>query len=172
MKRVDVKFKSAEIVKCNAREQSVEVRVVINDGKDKMVVRSVNLKEPEAEASAIFNDVRDKLRNANKGSSDWNDPLGGVVTVRFMQDEEAIVERLSKYFTTLRDMFRPSRFAQQSYWDLERKLMAHKASFEDRRMQVKEDPADDDGEEEPSPVEPDPGDELGIKMMDRPVRRK
>lgn len=179
MKRVDVAFKSAEVVKCNAREQSVEVRIILNDGKDKALSRSVNLKEPGVEAEAIFNEVREKLKRANSGGRDYDDPLGGVVTVRFLQDEEAIVERLNRYFMTLRDMFRPSRFGQQSYWDIEKKVMSHKASFDDKKMGLQaakgaEKADDDDGgdEDEPSPVEPNPGDELGITMMDRPAKRQ
>ena len=171
MKNVDVRLISAEVTNCNARESSIDIRIMLNDGKDKALPRSINFKktDPQAEAQAIFNEMREKIKSANK-SSGGDSFLDNVVNIRFKQDEEAIVERLSKYLTTLRDMFRTTRFNQVSYWDLERKVMSHKASFEEAKRAaapVKKVEDDDDFEDDNDVPPPD---ELGITMMDRPSK--
>jgi hypothetical protein len=177
MRNVDVSFKTAEIHTCNARTQAVEIKLIINDGKDKALIKAVDIKDPNGQAQLIFNEIRDKLRAANRDSVDDDDPLGGVVNVRFKQDEEFIVERLSKYLTTLRDKFRTTRFNQTSYWDLELQVMKHKASFEDARdiarakaqMNARD---DDDDADEPKQAKPrTTADELDITFMGSGKRR-
>ncbi len=170
MKTVDVKLVSAQVAKCNAREGSVEIRIVLNDGKDKALLKAVDLKNPEGSALAIFNEIRDKLKNAHKGSGDGF--LDGVVTIRFNQEEDFVIERLAKYFTTLRDKLRTNKFSKVSYWDLERSILTHKASFEDaRKAGLKNKKADDEDEffhddDDDDVKEPDPSEALGITRMD------
>ena len=171
MKKVDVGFKTAEVISCNAREQSVDIKIIVNDGKDKAVTRKVDLKDPERQAQLIFNDIRDKLKNANK-SSGGDSFLDNVVTIRFKQDEEFIVERLGKYLVSLRDKFRTTRFNKISYWDLERQIMSHKASFEDAREIARHAIAKDESiADEEEPPARTHADELGITMMDRPRQK-
>ena len=122
MKPVDVVFKKAEVLSVDGRTGIVEFRVIINDGKDKAVVRKEQIDDPISLAEEIFQDVRKKMKALHKSSSIDDTPLASVVMVRVAGDEEVLVERMSKFFSSIREKLKNARSRRLSYYDIERQI--------------------------------------------------
>jgi len=129
MKRVDVKLLSAEVVEYNARDEHLEVRVLLNDGKDKALVRQLRIEDPARQAEDVLKEISEKLKKAHQASAGDDDLLGGIVHIRWMQDEELAHERLAKFFAALREKIRNAQRKNISYYDLERQMLLARTSF-------------------------------------------
>lgn len=131
MKAVPVKFVSAEIAAFNARDEHLEVRMLLHDGKDKQLVKQLRLTDPTLQAAEIIKEVRDKLKKAHgSGPSYDDDPLAGLVNVTWTQDEEMVHERLAKFLAAVREKIRNAQRKGVSYYDLERQVKSAKISFD------------------------------------------
>ncbi len=131
MKRVDVTFLSAEVAAFNARDEHLEVRVLLNDGKDKALMKQMRLVDPALQADEILKEVREKLKKAHSSGQPYDfDPLSGLVHIRWKQDEELIQERLAKFLAALREKIRNAKRKGMSYYDLERQMLTARTSFD------------------------------------------
>jgi hypothetical protein len=131
MKSVAVKFITAEVAAYNARDEHLEVRLVLNDGKDKQFLKQLRLESPAAQAEGLISEVRDKLKKAHGSRPTFDDdPLSGLVHIRWTQDEENVHERLAKFLAALHERVRNAKRKGLSYYDLERQMMASKTSFD------------------------------------------
>jgi len=130
MKSVAVKFISAEVSAYNARDEHLEIRVLLNDGKEKALVKQLRLEQPMQQADEIFKEIREKLKKAHASSSFGDDPLSGLVHIRWMQDEELVLERLAKFLAALNEKIRNAKRKGLSYYDLERQMLSARIGFD------------------------------------------
>lgn len=131
MKSVGVKFLSAEVCAYNARDEHVEIRLVLNDGKYKALNKQLHIENPSEQAQEIITEIRDKLKKAHSsGQSYDDDPLSGVVHIKWLQDEELVHERLTKFLASLHERIRNSKRKQMSYYDMERQMLTARTSFD------------------------------------------
>lgn len=132
MQRVDVKLVSAEVAAYNARDEHLEVRILLNaNGKDKALIKQLRLQEPAQQAEEILKEIREKVKKtpASDRFITQNDILEGIVHVRWLQDEELLHERLTKFLASLRERMRLAHGKRMSYYDIERNMMNAKTIF-------------------------------------------
>jgi predicted DNA-binding protein (UPF0278 family) len=130
MKTVSVKFVGIEVASYNARDEHLEIRVLLNDGKDKQMIKQLRIEDPAGQADEILKEVREKLKKAHStGPSYDSDPLSGIVHIKWMQDEELVQERLAKFIAALREKIRNAKRKNISYYDLERQMGSLKTDF-------------------------------------------
>lgn len=122
MKPVDVMLKRAEVLNFDGRTGVVEFRVIINDGKDKAIQRSQAIEDCTALANDIFQEVRKKMKALHSTLNLDDDPLASIVMVRIAGDEEVIIERLAKFFATVKEKMRNAKMKKLSYFDMERQI--------------------------------------------------
>jgi hypothetical protein len=131
MKSVAVKFLGIDIANFNARDEHLEVRVLLNDGKDKQLIKQLHVDDPAGQADEIIREVREKLKKSHSsGPSYSDDPLSGIVHIKWMQDEEIIQERLTKFLAALREKMRNAKRKNISYYDLEQQMRMLKTNFD------------------------------------------
>lgn len=129
MKAVDVVLKRAEVLKFDARTGSVEFRIIINDGKDKAIQRSQIIEDSEALAKNVFQEIRTKMKELHKSSSLDDEPLATVTMVRIQGDEEVLIERLTKFFGSIREKMKNAKMKKLSYYDIERSITGLKTDL-------------------------------------------
>jgi len=131
MKSVAVKFVGAGVAAFNARDEHMELRLLVNDGKDKQFTKQLHIDEPTVQAAEILKEVRQKLKKAHSQGIDYgDDPLAGFVNIRWVQDEEMVQERLAKFLAAVREKIRNAKRKNMSYYDLERQIMPLTTSFD------------------------------------------
>ena len=129
MKRVTVKLISVEVKAYNARDEHLEIRILLNDGKNKELVKQLHLAQPASQADDIFKEIRERLKKAHGGSSVGEDPLSGLVHIHWLQDEEHIHDKFARFLGTLNEKIRNAKRKGQSYYDLERVMESAKIDF-------------------------------------------
>ncbi|MEM2916121.1 MAG: hypothetical protein QXT19_02070 [Candidatus Woesearchaeota archaeon] len=130
MKTVPVKFISAEVASYNARDEHLEIRILLNDGKDKQMIKQLHIEDPSGQANEILKEVREKLMKALASGPNYDDnPLSGIVNIRSLQDEELVEERLAKFIVALREKIRNAKRKNISYYDLEQQMRLLKTDF-------------------------------------------
>ncbi len=122
MKTVDVVLKRVEITNFDARTGSVEFRLIINDGKDKAIQRSEVIDSAEELAHELFQETRKKVKELHRNASLDDGPLEGLTMVRIQGDEEVLIERLSKFFASVKEKMRNGKMKKLSYYDMERQV--------------------------------------------------
>ncbi|MEK6849528.1 MAG: hypothetical protein AABY01_03075 [Nanoarchaeota archaeon] len=122
MKAVDVTLKRAEVLKFDARTGEVEFRIIINDGKDKAIQRSQIIEDSEQLAKDMFQEIRKKMKELHKSSSLEDGPLETITMVRIQGDEEVLIERLTKFFGSIREKMKNAKMKKLSYYDIERSI--------------------------------------------------
>ena len=130
MKRIDVRLLSAQVATYNARDEHLEIKILLNDGKNKQLLKQMRLEDPSVQANEIFKEVREKLKKAHSSSRLSDDVLGGIVHIRWMQDEEMIHEKLARFLGALREKIRNAKRKNISYYDLERQMLTARTSFD------------------------------------------
>jgi hypothetical protein len=135
MKTVNVSMKSGSVKSYNARESKCEVLLVLNDGKDKGVVRQVTTDDAETQATNALNEIRDKLRTAH-GEGRTESAIDGFVNIRWAQDEEDLLGKMIAFFHSVQQRMRNANTKTKSYADTEREMLRYKVSFEDRKAGV------------------------------------
>ncbi len=130
MKRVDVRLLSADVAAYNARDEHLEVRILLNDGKEKQLIKQLRLEHPGQQAEEILKELREKIKKAHQSDSLGDEFLGGLVHIRWMQDEELVHERLAKFLAALNEKIRNAKRKNTSYYDLERQMLTARTSFD------------------------------------------
>ncbi len=130
MKRIDVRLISAEVQSYNARDEHLEIKILLNDGKDKALIKQLHLDNPNEQAGDLFKEIRERLKKAHETSSTSDDLLGSVIHVRWMQDEEIIHERLARFLAALREKIKNGKRKGISYYDVERQMMNASTKFD------------------------------------------
>ena len=129
MHAVDVTFKRAEVTNFDARTGAVEFRIIVNDGKDKAIVRNQVIDNAGVLANEVFQEVRKKMKELHSSTSFDDGPLAGVTMVRIKGDEEVLIERLSKFLASIREKMKNSASKRLSYYDLERQVKGLKTDL-------------------------------------------
>ncbi|HSU72935.1 MAG TPA: hypothetical protein VLJ21_03745 [Candidatus Binatia bacterium] len=129
MKPVDVLFKRAEVLAFDAKTGIVEYRVIINDGKDKAIQRQDKIDDCGKLANDIFTEVRTKMKELHKSNNFDDGPLANVVMVRIAGDEEVLIERLFKFFASIKEKLRNASMRKLSYYDTERQIVGLKTDL-------------------------------------------
>ncbi len=130
MKTVAVKFAGVEVASYNARDEHLEIRVLLNDGKDKQMIKQLRIEDPAGQADEILREVREKLKKAHSTGPNYDyDPLSGIVHIKWLQDEELVQERLAKFIAALREKIRNAKRKNTSYYDLEKQMASLKTGF-------------------------------------------
>lgn len=125
MKRVDAKFVRAEITNYAPRENKVEIRIVVDDGKLRTFSKQLSIKEPSSQAEHLLLAVRKGLKTEHESSMDVdsNDPLSGNVHVKWLQDEDRIQEKLARFLSEVKERMRTAMRQQASYYAVRQKLL-------------------------------------------------
>ena len=129
MRAVDVKFRKLEISKVDLRGNSAEVRLIVNDGKDKALVSNFQLDDLTKRATDLIAELRTKMKTAHKSQDIAEDILGGFVIIRFKDDEESIIEKIAKFLNTIKESVRLAQAGRMSYYDAEEKCRKHVLEF-------------------------------------------
>lgn len=130
MKSVAVKFLGMDVASFNARDEHIEIRVLLNDGKDKQLIKQLHIDDPAGQTDEILREVREKLKKAHSTGPNYDDsPLSGIVHIKWMQDEEIIQERMIKFLAALREKMRNAKRKNISYYDLEQQMKLLKTNF-------------------------------------------
>ncbi|MBI4141466.1 hypothetical protein HY484_00915 [Candidatus Woesearchaeota archaeon] len=122
MKKVEVNFKRLEIVRAFPRDNSVEVCLMLNDGKDKIMSRSVKLDNTVLVADELIREVRNKMQLLHKSESFDDDVLSGITVIKFLQDEDLLLEKISKFLSSAREKIKVASTGRLSYYDMEFQL--------------------------------------------------
>lgn len=122
MKKVEVLFKKLEIVRAFPRDNSVEVRLLINDGKDKIMSRSVKLENTVQVADELIQEVRSKMQLIHKSKHSTDDILSGITVIKFAHDEDVLLEKIAKFLTSAREKLKVASAGRLSYYDMELQL--------------------------------------------------
>ena len=122
MKKVDVKFKKLEIVRAFPRDNSVEVRLLLNDGKEKLMSRSLKLDNTVQVADELIQEVRDKMQLLHKSEASYDDVLSGITIIKFVQDEDVLLEKIAKFLASAREKIKVASAGRLSYYDMELQL--------------------------------------------------
>jgi hypothetical protein len=129
MKRIDVKMVSAQVSAYNARDEHLEITLLLNDGRNKAFVKQLRLENPLSQAEELFREARDRIKKANPGSATDDDLLSSIIHVRWLQDEELITEKLAKFLAALHEKIRNAKRKNTSYYDLERQMLTARQQF-------------------------------------------
>ncbi|MEM4246735.1 MAG: hypothetical protein QXR48_00290 [Candidatus Woesearchaeota archaeon] len=130
MKTVPLRFISAEVASYNARDEHLEIKILLNDGKDKQMIKQLHIEDPSGQANEILREVREKLKKAHSSGPNYDDnPLSGIVNIRLLQDEELVEERLAKFIAALKEKIRNAKRKNISYYDLEQQVRLLKTGF-------------------------------------------
>lgn len=129
MKQISLKFKKLEIARTFPRDNSVEIKLIVNDGKDKVFSRSVKLDNTADAACELVKEVREKVKSANPSTKSSDDILSGIVVVKMCDDEDTVIEKMTRFFTNAREKFRAANGGKMSYYDLEMKIKREIVEF-------------------------------------------
>lgn len=122
MKKVEILFKKLEIVRAFPRDNSVEVRLLLNDGKDKLMSRSVKLENTVQVADELIQEVRNKMQFLHKCEHSNDDVLSGITVIKFAHDEDVLLEKIVKFLTSAREKLKVASTGRLSYYDMELQL--------------------------------------------------
>jgi hypothetical protein len=130
MKPVDVVFQKVEVTDFDARTGIVSFRVIFNDGKPKAIARNQKIEVPAELSEEIFKEIRSKLKEIHDQESIHDDsPLAGVVLIRIKGDEELIMERMSKFFATIKEKIRNAQAKKLPYVEVEKQIKGLKTDL-------------------------------------------
>lgn len=122
MKRVEIKFKKLEIVRAFPRDNSVEIRLLVSDGKDKALDRSVKLDNTAESADDLIKEACDKIKMANKSVQTSGDFLSSLVVFKMIDEQDVVMEKITKFLTSAREKVRVANAGKMSYYDMEMQL--------------------------------------------------
>jgi hypothetical protein len=130
MKRVDAKFVKAEVANYIPREDTVEIRILVDDGKPKAFSKNLKVLEPGLQAEQLLKEVRSRLKQVHQaGMSPGDDPLSGIVHIRWLQDDDEVHERLARFLATVKEKTRNAMRQQASYYDLRQRIAGLQCVF-------------------------------------------
>ena len=129
MKKIDLKFKKLEIVRAFPRDNSVEIKLTVNDGKEKVFARSIKLDNTAEASDVLIRDVREKIKESNKLSTNPTDILSSILIVKFSDDDDVLMEKITKFLTSVREKFRVANSVRVSYYDIELQLKRNVLEF-------------------------------------------
>jgi len=129
MKKVELKFKRIEVLRAFPRDNSVEIRLTVNDGKEKVFAKSVKLDNTAEIADVLIQDVRNKIKADNKCSAQSDDILSGVLVVKMCDDDDFLIEKIAKFLTGVREKFRLANSGRMSYYDIESQIKKNFVEF-------------------------------------------
>lgn len=123
MKMVDAKLLKAEVANFIPRENIVEIKILVDDGKTKAFKKSLKITEPVEQAEMLLKEVRQRLKAAHQSDdADLDDPLSGIVHIRFQNNDEAVAEKLARFLAAIKEKIRSSMRNQESYFDLRQNI--------------------------------------------------
>ncbi len=122
MKTVDVAFKKIEIMDYYSQLDQVQVRILFNDGTDKGLMKQLTITEPAKHVEEWMQEIRTKLKEAHKQNTLEDHPLAGVVLLRYVQEQDVMQEKMTKFLAQARERIRSGRLAKLSYYDMEKKI--------------------------------------------------
>jgi hypothetical protein len=123
MKAVDVTLRKLDVTRYVPQDDTIEYRLLLNDGKDKALIRSGRVTDPSAMADALLREARQKLKAAHRAQDFDDSPLAGTVLIRLRGDDDLIAERIAKFFATVRERIRSAKAARMSYLEIEKKVV-------------------------------------------------
>lgn len=129
MKKVEVKFKKLEVARVFSRDNAVEIRLILNDGKDKSMNKSVKLDNVADIADELVKEVREKLQTAHKTSGENNDILSGVVILSFKDDEDIVMDKITRFLASVREKMKAASTGRMTYYDVEMQIKRNNVEF-------------------------------------------
>lgn len=129
MKTIPILFKKLEIVDYDCQTDHFKIRLLINDGKDKVMERYSTIENPGKQINEWMKEMRTKLREAHSKLSLDDHPLAGQIVFKYLQEEDIVIERMIKFLMRIKERVRSSRQARESYWDTQMKVKAQKIEF-------------------------------------------
>ncbi len=121
MQQVIMSFKQLQLTKYVPQTDEITIRLIVNDGKDKQLLRTVKLEEPEKLASTIITEARRKIKELHS-SSEGDGILGSLTVLKLNQDEDNILERTTRFLSSCKERTRAAKAKRMSWYDLEKQL--------------------------------------------------
>ncbi len=136
MKTIDVSFVKASIAAYDPLNDSYTLHFIINDGGQRIFAKELKINNGISQAEQLFRDVRQRIKDGHKGSVDTDDPLGGIINVRFNSEEDAIIERLGRFLDAARDKARTMSRQRMSRFDVQRGMEGFSTDFIKERREA------------------------------------
>lgn len=127
MKTVTVDFVKAEVAAYDPLSEEYTFHFTLNDGAAKTFAKKMKLTAPAQQSEQVFKDMREKLKKAHASSGE--DFLDSVVTIRFKQEEDMVMERLAQFFVNSRDRAKSMSRARVSRFDQQNKMERFSTDF-------------------------------------------
>lgn len=129
MKAVDVSFKKIDVLDFYSQLDQVKVRVLINDGQDKQLIKQISIADPSKHAMEFFSEIKSKIKEAHSERTLDDHPLAGALIIRCQQEEDVVLEKMAKFLGMVRERIRSGKLSKLSYFDLEKKIVGMKSEF-------------------------------------------
>lgn len=129
MKTIPVTFKKIEVTEYYPQLEQYKVRILLNDGKDKAFEKQENITDPSGQVDKWFKEIRAKLKEKHSEIDLDDHPLAGHVMIRYVQEEDKIMERMAKFLSSVKETVRTSKLNKESYYDMQMKIKNKRVEF-------------------------------------------
>lgn len=129
MRTVPITFKKLEVLDYDPQTDHYKIRLLINDGGDKALEKYSKIDEPQKQIDLWLKDIRNKLREKHSKLSLDDHPLANQLVFKYTQEEDVVIEKMSKFLMRIKERVRSSRQNRESYWDMQMKVKNQKIEF-------------------------------------------
>ncbi|MDO8661215.1 MAG: hypothetical protein Q7K43_04960 [Candidatus Woesearchaeota archaeon] len=129
MKQVPLTFERLEVTQYNPQTEELTLRMVVNDGKQKQLIKQCIVEQAETLATSMIQEVRTKIKTANAEYTNDDSPLAGALMIKHTQDEEMVHEKTAKFLASIRESIRNARSKRISWGDLQKQIIGKKAEY-------------------------------------------
>lgn len=129
MKTVQVKFKKIEVNEFDPLTGNVTYTLIVNDGADKAIRRTLLIKDPQETGLALVNEVKQKMKEIHGKGLDSDDPIGGFINILMPEDDET-EERVVKFFSSVASKISSIKRASVARVDMKRQIEGMKIIFD------------------------------------------
>jgi len=130
MKQIPLTFERLEVTQYNPQTEELTLRMIVNDGKKKQLIKQCTIEQAEALATSMIQEIRTKIKTAHTQYTNDDSPLAGALMIKHTQDEEIVHEKTTNFLATIRELIRNSRSKRISWGDLQRQLIGKKAEYD------------------------------------------
>ena len=129
MKQVPFALVNLTIMKFIPQTGEATVRLVVNDGTMKQMLKTCKLDNPESLATELVQEARSRIKAAHQERSLDTNPLAGIVVLKLTQDEEEVLEKTTRFLAQARERARAAKSKRVSWGDVEKQITGLKMEY-------------------------------------------
>lgn len=129
MRTIPITFKKLEVLDFDPQTDHYKIRMLLNDGTDKAMERYSKLEDPAGQLQEWLKELRNKLREKHSKLSLEDHPLANQTVFKYTQEEDVIIEKMTKFLMRIKEKVRSSKQSRESYWDMQMKVKNQKVEF-------------------------------------------